>query len=544
MVQATVGELIIKATDDHYYRLDVNAWGILTPTDVTTTLTDAEITAGVTSNGHSSIIETDLTVNDLYASNMKAINALIDKITASRIDVDELFARQATITALNAVDIRGNQYLQLMVEGYGTTYVQMTDPATEQGNIVKNGDVWYKGFPLTWAQMENYTWAQLESYTYANLEGYVQYIRKGGAWIEVSDPMEVQHNVATIGMETDRIAIRVEDTWQGLARLSVEASQIEARVANNEGDIAALVLQANQFALGLSNAQGDIVTISGNLNSLSGDVDDLDDAVSGLSIAVGNKYGIVSGIDLTQYGVAVTGSKYIKLDVNQNNYVHIDQYGIDVMGNKIKVNGRNVFDRDDIIIMRPSDTESWRRTVAGIESHMAGQHDWVMIRPFYDASINYAGVTGQAQQQTPINNKYTESGSSGKAFGGAADWYNYAITLTLGNTSSVMRQLTVQVFLANKPFEFDNSSADRRVAASQQANVICPAVTGTIGANNTLTLNIDSGHVGYNLCGENNSLYYYIYGLNYEGMNVNGNTMAATTDTTNGRVPCTVYYYN
>ena len=551
MVQATVGELIIKATDNHYYRLDVNAQGALTPTDVTSTLTSSEITAGVTSDGHSAIIETDLTVGDLSASNMKAINALIDKLTASRIDVDELFARQATITALNTVDIRGNQYLQLMVEGYGSTYVQMTDPATEQGNTVKNGDVWYKGFPLTWAQMENYTWAQLESYTYANLEGYVQYLRKGGAWVEVSDPMEVQHRVAVIGMETDQIALRVEDTWQGVARLSIQTSQIEARVSNNEGDIAALILQANQFSLGLQNAQGDIVNISGDLSSLSGsvgslsgDVDALETSVSGLSIEVGNKYTVISDITITQYGVAVSGSKYIKLDVNTNNYVHIDQNGIDVKGNKIKVNGRYVFDRDDIIIMRPNDTESWRRTVAGIESHMANQHDWVMIRPFYDASITYAGVTGQAQQQTPINNQYSESGSSGKAFGGAADWYNYAITLALQNTASVMRQLTVQVFLANKPFSFQAGSADRRADAAAQANVICPAVTGTIGANNTLTLNIDSGHVGYNLCGENNEIYYYIYGLNYEGMNITGNTMNATTDTTNGRVPCTVYYYN
>lgn len=509
MVQATVGELIIKATDNHYYRLDVNAWGVLTPTDVTSTLTSAEITAGVTSNGHSAIIETDLTVNDLYASNMKAINALIDKLTASRIDVDELFARQATITALNTVDIRGNQYLQLMVEGYGTTYTQWEDPASQTGNIVKDGDVWYKGQPMTHAQMANYTHAQLAAFTYKGLEGYQTFLRKNGAWVLTNDPVEVNHTVAMISMETDRIAIQVEDAWEG---------------------IAALVLQANQFALGLQNAQGDIATISGDLDELE--------------LTVGNKYTVVSGIGITTAGVAVSGNKYINLDVNSGNYVHINQNGIDVKGNKIKVNGRNVFDRDDIIIMRPNDTESWRRTVAGIESHMADQHDWVMIRPFYDASITYAGVTGQAQQQTPINNKYTESGSSGKAFGGAADWYNYAITLNLQNNASVYRALTVQVFLANKPFEFDNSSADRRVAAAQQANVICPEVTGNIGANNTLTLNISSGHVGYNLCGENNNIYYYIHGLNYDGMVVNGNTMNATTDTTNGRVPCTVYYYS
>lgn len=508
MVQATVGELIIKASDNHYYRLDIDQYGVLTPTDVTSDLTSAEITAGVTSDGHSSIIETDLTVNDLSASNLKAINALIDKITASRIDVQELFARQATITQINTVDIRGNTYLQLMVQGYGTTYEQWTDPASVTGNTVKDGDVWYKGFPLTWAEAEDYTWADLEAYTWAGVEGYVQYIRKDGAWVEVSDPMDVQHNIAMIALENDKMALRVEDSWEGVARLSIEASLLEARVQDNEGNIAALTIQANQLLL-----------------------------------AVGNKYDVISGIAIALAGIAMTGSKYIKLDVNSGNYVHIDDSGIDVKGNKIKVNGRNVFDRDDIIIMRPNDTESWRRTVAGIESHMAGQHDWVMIRPFYDASINYVGSSGASQTQSVITNEYTESGSSGKAFGGQADWYQYVVTLNLYNGASAYRALNVQVYLANKPFSL-SPSGDRRSEAAAQANVILPEVSGTISGNGgTLTLTLDSGHVGYNLCGENQKLYYYIYGLNYEGMSISSQGMVATTDTTNGRVACTTYYY-
>lgn len=489
MVQATIGELVVKTSDNHYYKLDVNASGAIVTTDVTSTLTEGEKTAGETSDGHGAIIETDLTVADLSASNMKAINALIDKITASRIDVQELFARQATINQLNAVDIRGNTYLQLMVDGYGSTYNQWTDPASEQGNTVKNGDVWYKSAPVhTYSELATKTHSQLAGYTYKGLEGYVEYIRQSDAWVLINDPVDAQHKIAMIALDVDRVAIRVEDTWVGLAQISTRVNQI--------------------------------------------------------SMSVEDKYGKQSGIDILSAGVAVSGNKYIKLDVSASNYVHIDQNGIDIKGNRIKVNGRYVFDREDIIIMNPNDTESWRRTVAGIESHQSGKHDWVMIRPFYDASITYAGVTGGVQAGTAINNQYTESGSSGKAFGGQADWYNYAITLNLQNTASVYRDLTVQVFLANKPFSFQAGSADRRADAAAQANVICPAVTGTIGANNTLTLNINSGHVGYNLCGENNKLYYYIYGLNYEGMNITGHTMVATTDTTNGRVPCTTYYYS
>lgn len=114
-VYATVGELIVKASDNHYYRLDVDQYGVLTPTDVTSTLSAGEITAGMTSDGHSTIIETDLAVTDLSAANAKAINALIDQLTASRIDVDELFARQAFIGKLTTTDISSNTYLRTMV---------------------------------------------------------------------------------------------------------------------------------------------------------------------------------------------------------------------------------------------------------------------------------------------------------------------------------------------------------------------------------------------------------------------------------------------
>ena len=488
MVQATIGELIIKASDDHYYKLDIDENGALTHSDVTSTLTSAEKTAGETSDGHSAIIETDLTVADLSASNMKAINALIDKITASRIDVQELFARQATITQLNTVDIRGNQYLQLMVAGYGSTYSQWVDPATEQGNTVKDGDVWYKTAPVhTYSEMATKTYSQLAGYTHKGLEGYVEYIRQSGAWVMVDDPVEARHQIAMIALDVNAVAIRAEDTWVGLSQLAVRVSEI--------------------------------------------------------SLSVADKYGIQSGIDILSAGVAVSGNKYIKLDVNANNYVHIDQNGIDVKGNRIKVNGNEIFARDDIIIMNPNATDSWRRTVAQIENHMAGLHDWVMIRPFYDASINYVGSSGASQTQSVITNQYTESGSSGRAFGGQADWYDYVVTLNLYNGASSYRALNVQVYLSNKPFSL-SPSGDRRSEAAAQANVILPEVTGTISGNGgTLTLTLDSGHVGYNLCGENQKLYYYIYGLNYEGMSISSQGMVATTDTTNGKVACTTYYY-
>lgn len=177
MVQATVGELVIKASDNKYYRLDVAANGSVSPTEVT--LTAAEIAAGQTQDGHAAVIETDLTVAELSASSMKAVNALIDKLTASRIDVSELFARTATINQLNAWDIRGNSYLRLAVN---RTYSQMADPVLDPSNNVQDGDVWNRG-RYTWADFADVTWAEADV-AWTGYETGEHYVRENGAWVQ------------------------------------------------------------------------------------------------------------------------------------------------------------------------------------------------------------------------------------------------------------------------------------------------------------------------------------------------------------------------
>ena len=269
MVQATVGELIVKAADGNYYKLTVAADGSLTTTRVT--LTAGEISAGVTSDGHSSIIETDLTVADLSASNMKAINALIDKLTASRIDVDELFARQATINKINALDITSNTYLQMMVDA---TYVQWTDPATEAGNIVHDGDIWYKTAPTrTHSQMAAYKHSALATYTYGGLEASQQYYRKNNAWVLFADVAEIEHTVASILMRTNEISISVD---------------------NNAGDIAQIKTW-----------------------------------LSGISLAVSDKYDKVSGITITADGIDLSGSQYVRIASGGYFSVQTGNFGID-----------------------------------------------------------------------------------------------------------------------------------------------------------------------------------------------------------------------
>ena len=489
LATATVGELIVKAADNNYYRLDIDQYGVLTPTQVTD-LTSAEIAAGVTSDGRSTIIETDLVVADLSASNMKAINALIDKLTASRIDVDELFARQATITQLNTVDIRGNTYLQLMVQGYGTTYRQWTDPATEQGNTVKNGDVWYKGFPMTHAQMASYTHAQLAAYTHKGLEGYEEYIRQDSAWFLVNNPVDAKHTVAQIALETAEVAIRVQDSWEGVTALRVQAGQISGRVSNNEGAITSIQAEINLIEL-----------------------------------AVADKYGIVSGIAIESAGVSVTGNKYIKLDVNANNFVHIDQNGIEVKGNRIKINGKEVFARDDIIILSNGQSES------SVISAMSGQHDWVMIKPYYNAEIDW--TYGQDYRSTSAGYNtnvvaMAKESAGASSFGTGASWYQYVLTGDIVVGSG----------------ETHSSGAQFAMTLSNGRNLANP-VTGSATVDtsgNTATFSISSGHVTRNLCGEGETIWLRL-DSSYAYEHIRNLRLVCTCDSTTSRVPCTVYYF-
>ena len=490
MVQATVGELIVKAADNHYYRLTIDENGELDTEDVTNSLTSAEIAAGETADGHSAIIETDLTVGDLSATNMKAINALIDKITASRIDVDELFARTATITALNTVDIRGNTYLQLMVEGYGSTYVQWTDPADDQTLIIKNGDVWYKGFPLTYDEMAEYTHAELASYTHKGLEGYEEFIRQNNAWELVSDPVEAQHTIAQIALETAEVAIRVNDTWEGMASLRVQAGLISQRVSDNEGAISQINTEIGQIEL-----------------------------------SVADKYGKVSGILIETAGVQVNGNKYINLDVNANNYVHINEYGIEVKGNRVKVNGKEVFARDDIIILSNGQSEST------VISSMSGQHDWVLIKPYYNAEIDW--TYGQdyrstsAQYNTNVVQLAKES-TGAASFGTGASWYQYVLKadIVIGSGET-------------------HSSGAQFAMTLSNARGLTNAVTGNATVDtsgNTATFSISSGHVSRNLCGEGESIWLRL-DSNYAYEHIRNIRLECTCDSTTSRVPCTVYYF-
>ena len=114
LVSLTVGELVVKGEDGHFYSVSVDADG-----NVTSTLKQVgnDDVQDVSINAGEKIIEGTITAATLNVNDIFANNAIIRNLIAANLDVDTLFAREATINVLNAMDITSNTYLKLMVAG-------------------------------------------------------------------------------------------------------------------------------------------------------------------------------------------------------------------------------------------------------------------------------------------------------------------------------------------------------------------------------------------------------------------------------------------
>lgn len=114
LVSLTVGELVVKGTDGHFYSVSVDADG-----NITSSLKQVgnDDVADLSINAGEKIVEGSITAKTLNVQDIFADSAVIRRLIAANLDVDTLFAREATITALNAMDITGNKYLRLMVGG-------------------------------------------------------------------------------------------------------------------------------------------------------------------------------------------------------------------------------------------------------------------------------------------------------------------------------------------------------------------------------------------------------------------------------------------
>lgn len=171
VVSASIGNLVLQSSDGRYYQIDVDGDGNVSATPVEPS--DEEKEAGVF-GGTRPIIATTMTVDEMNASGIKAVHMLVNKIDAARIDVDQLFAREAFVTALTTTDISSNSYIQQSIRDISTgeieTYVRLQDDGLHIGeagkasemlidegsaNVVVSGQT-YSTFAANYVQFGNY----------------------------------------------------------------------------------------------------------------------------------------------------------------------------------------------------------------------------------------------------------------------------------------------------------------------------------------------------------------------------------------------------
>ena len=146
MIGASIGNLCIKASNGQYYIIDVDGSGNVTAT--LTMVTEQEIDAGQTEAGRV-ILETSITASDLNTGNLLATFALVNQIDAARIDVDQLFARQAFIDQLNTSVIQSQDFIQLVVGQVDDSVEEAMQDATpavlridsSRGTVFKDNNV-------------------------------------------------------------------------------------------------------------------------------------------------------------------------------------------------------------------------------------------------------------------------------------------------------------------------------------------------------------------------------------------------------------------
>ena len=270
MVEATIGDLVIGASDGYYYHVDVEWDEDEVPTLVPTRVESpsaAEIAAGHTSEGKT-IIGNIGTFAELSSEEFYAINSIIDRITARRIDVDELWARQAFIDKLMVQDISSNTYIQSTIGnwqsqstitqtvaglesrisslGYGTIYYSTTEPAA--AGLVQ-GDIWVQ--PLedhVWQEYTAQEWQDiLDGGDWGSVMGaYKVYTWSGQYWKTLFD--STVNTEMWTAIEQNTAAIAMKASQSDLNILSGEISTFEATLTVQAQEISAAVSAVNTKA--------------------------------------------------------------------------------------------------------------------------------------------------------------------------------------------------------------------------------------------------------------------------------------------------------
>jgi phage minor structural protein len=134
LVSLSVGQLMVKGADGSFYALSVDENGAIRAEKKLVGNTDI---GDQTINAGEKLIEGSITAATLNAREIFGDSALIRQLIASNLDVDTLFAREAMISKLNALDITGNESIRIYVQRQDemNAFLRVTENGLEIGKV-------------------------------------------------------------------------------------------------------------------------------------------------------------------------------------------------------------------------------------------------------------------------------------------------------------------------------------------------------------------------------------------------------------------------
>lgn len=134
MVSLSVGQLMVKGADGSFYAVSVDDAGNIRAEKKM--VENADI-GNQSINAGEKLIEGSITAATLNAREIFGDTALIRQLIAANLDVDTLFAREAMISKLNALDITGNESIRLYVKTQEemNAFLRVTEDGLEIGRV-------------------------------------------------------------------------------------------------------------------------------------------------------------------------------------------------------------------------------------------------------------------------------------------------------------------------------------------------------------------------------------------------------------------------
>ncbi|MEA5016945.1 MAG: phage tail spike protein [Candidatus Limiplasma sp.] len=284
MVSLTVGELVVKGEDGHFYAVSVGEDG-----NIVTTLKqigngdvqNASIHAG------EKLIEGSVTAATLNAGDIFANNAVIRSLIAANLDVDTLFAREATIAALNAADITGNEYLRLMVAEKADA-----EDVEALGNRVSAAELKITPDAIVSTVTGSQAYRADQELIYEAIENL-----DDGNGVEASDTAPATPDINTLWLDTS-LTPNVLKRWDGAAWVMIgpELSEYYTKTEMNtrfQQTGEAIALKADQTvtdSLGnrLEEAEASLTTQASSISAQATQISSLNAGLNNLSIGSRN----------------------------------------------------------------------------------------------------------------------------------------------------------------------------------------------------------------------------------------------------------------